>query len=360
MKTSKNKNFLLIASNFRNTSTGGLIWIGKLATYAQKIHRETKVLDLQAEKSFFRKSRLCFVLYYSVFLLAKSNTFIFIDHSLYLRFCLPLMISCYLRQMSYGVICHHIFFRLKHSKLRRVISFLCEKIFLKNAQIVVVPSDYTSADVARLGIKKDKIYVINPTHAIKSYSLPEKKGRNKILFVGTVEPRKGVDTIIKALSLIKNLDYTFDVVGDCGRYRDYFECLEKLVRDHDMSKRIIFHGRISFKDLFKIYSKADIFAFPSRHEGYGMVLLEAMSFGLPIVAADIPTTRDLVKNSINGYLCPVDDVVCFSRKMYTLLTDGRLRMKIAKSNFEKSQKFQSWDKVVRQTFDCLRPYLFSE
>ncbi len=360
MKAYKYKNFLLIASNFRNTSTGGLIWIEKLATYAKKIHKETKLLDLTEKKGFFRNNRLGVILYYSVLLLSKSNTFIFIDHSLHLRFCIPLMISCYFKKLSYGVICHHIFFKLRQNKFRRAIGSIGEQIFLKNARIVVVPSNYTSTDVMRLRVKKDKVYVINPTHAVKGCSIPRKKGRNKILFVGNVEPRKGVDTIIRALSLIKNLEYTFDVVGDCRKYRDYFAYLGKLVRDYDLSKRIIFHGRVSFEDLHRIYSEADIFVFSSRHEGYGMVLLEAMSFGLPVVATDIPTTRDLIKDSINGYLCPIDDEVCFSQKIHALLTDGNLWMKMAKRNFETSQNFQSWDKVVRLTFDCLRPYLFRD
>jgi glycosyltransferase involved in cell wall biosynthesis len=88
-----------------------------------------------------------------------------------------------------------------------------------------------------------------------------------------------------------------------------------------------------------------------------MVLLEAMSFGLPIVATNIPTTRDIIKDEINGYLCPVGDVECIAKKIRDLLSDQDLQLKIAKRNFAESKKFPSWDKVVMQTFNTIRTHL---
>ena len=173
-------------------------------------------------------------------------------------------------------------------------------------------------------------------------------------------PRKGLHIAIEALLLIKDAKFSFNVIGDCQEHKGYYAYVKDLVIRYGLSTKVVFHGRVTSDDIEEFYRNANIFVFPSRHEGYGMVLLEAMSFALPIVATDIPTTREIVVNNVNGYLCSVDDATCLSKKIKKLLNNRNLQMQIGKENFNASRKFRSWDDVVQQTFDSLYPYLSNE
>lgn len=351
------KSFFIIASNFQAASTGGLIWINKLAEYAQKKYEKTAVIDLTKSNIWIRNNRFLDIIHYLLYLLWRNNFFVFIDHSLHLRFGVPLLASYFLKKNRYAVICHHIFYKIRKNTIRRRIEYLSEKIFLKNARIIIVPSKKTYLDIQKFKVDKKKIVIINPTYTFKSKKLPQRKFQNKILFVGTLEPRKRVDIIIKALSLIKNSNFTLDIIGGYHKQEKYFVYLRNIVKEHNLSDKVIFHCRVDSKKLINFYRNANIFVFPSMHEGYGMVLLEAMSFGIPIVATDIPTTREIVENNVNGYLCPVDDVMCLSQGIKTLLVNQNLQAQMGKRNFAASRKFRSWDEVVKQTFASLHPYL---
>lgn len=351
-----NRNLFIIATSFKDT-TGGLTWTSKVAEYAKQHYENTTAIDLASNNALLRKNRFAEILYYFGFFLLRSNFFVFIDHRLHLRFGIPLLTSFVLKKNAYGTICHHLFYKTKTNHPRKAIEFFSEKVFLQNARFVIVPSEKTSADVQRLNVAKKKIFVVNPTCACKSDKMPQRAAQNKILAVGNLEPRKGIDAVIKALGLLKDTEFSLDIVGGFRNHDDYFTYLQDLVVEYGLSDKVKFRGRVAGDQIANFYVDASIFVFPSRHEGYGMVLLEAMSFGLPIVATDIPTTREIIKDSVNGYLCLVDDVACLSQKIRKLLTDRTLQLQLGRKNFEASKKFRGWDDVVEQTFAPLRPYL---
>jgi glycosyltransferase involved in cell wall biosynthesis len=330
-----------------------------LGEYATNIYERTTLIDLSKNHKIIRKIRFLEIVRYLIFFLLKSNYFVFIDHRLHLRFGLPLLVSYLLKKNAYAAICHHVFYKIKPNIIRKIIEYLSEKVFLKNARFIVVPSRKTALDIQNLGVNRHNIVIINPTYTFKSNTMPRRKFHNKILFVGNLEPRKGVDIIIKALSLIRNSDFSFDIVGGFEDYEDYYLYLKKIIDEYGLSGKIKLHGRITQDKIPEFYNDANIFVFASKHEGYGTVLLEAMGFGVPIVATDIPTTREIVQDEVNGYLCPVDDIECISQRVRKLLDDWHLQINMGKRNFDMSRKFHSWDDVVKQTFDTFRPYLFN-
>jgi glycosyltransferase involved in cell wall biosynthesis len=223
-----------------------------------------------------------------------------------------------------------------------------------------VPSTKTKLDIKRLGIKKDKIVIINPTFAFKANRYPTRKPGSKILFVGNIEPRKGLDILLKALSLISNVDFSCDIVGSCSEYRDYFDHLKSLVAQFGLSNRVGFHGKLEPDLIVECYRKANIFVFPSLHEGYGMVLREAMCFGLPVIASDVAPLNETIEDGTNGYLFPPGDEKALADALRTLLLDFRTQEKIGRRNFKESRLFPSWDEVVSKTYDVLKPYLSYE
>lgn len=351
------KDLYIIASNFQNASTGGLIWMNRLAEYARRNYEKTKIIDLAKSNSWMAHNRLVGPIYFLMLLLRRGNSFIFIDHSLHMRFFVPLLTSFFLKRNNYAVICHHLFYKIRNNRIRRAAEYLSEKTLLRNARIVIVPSAKTSLDIKRLRVNENKITIVNPTLTYRAAEFPQREFRNKILFVGNLEPRKGLDIIIKALSLIKDLHFSLDIIGSYHKQKKYFVYLKKMVDKYSLSKKITFYGRVESERIIGFYRKANILIFPSRHEGFGMVLLEAMSFGIPIVATDIPTTREIVENNVNGYLCPVDDYMCLSQGIKMLLINQNSQVQMGKRNFEASRKFRSWEEVVKQTFNYIRPYI---
>jgi len=351
-----NRDLYIIASRFRSI-TGGLIWTSRLAEYAKRIYRNTTLIDLEQENILLRTDRFLEIIYYFIFLLFKNNFFVFIDHRLHLRFGIPLLASLLLKKNMYATICHHLFYKTKKCVVRKAIEYFSEKIFLKNARFIIVPSNQTALDIQSICGARDNIIVIHPTYTVKCRGFPQRQFRNRILFVGNLEPRKGIQVVIEALSLINDTDFSFDIVGGYYKHEKYFLQLKNLVNKHDLSNRITFHGRVDSNKLVHFYRSANVFVFPSWHEGYGIVLLEAMNFGLPIVATDIPTTRDIIRDDVNGYLCPVNDAKCMARKIRKLLSNHNIQTKIGKTNYKASRKFRNWVEVVEQTFNTIRPYL---
>jgi glycosyltransferase involved in cell wall biosynthesis len=351
--SAKHKQLFIIASRFEEL-TGGLVWTNKLAEYAKHTYQHTTVIDLSRHSSLFGNSRYFGMFYFLFYFFKKHDFFVFIDHRLHLRFNLPLLVMLICKRNRYATLCHHVLCRTKKNAIRRRIEFISEKLFLRYAQLIVVPSQRTMVEVARFGVSKQKIKVVNPTRVFTCDELPKRSLQRRLLFVGNLEERKGVDVLLRAVTRI--CDFSLDIVGD---YKDgnYVRRLRAFVRENGLTGKVSFHGRIDTRLMPSFYRNANIFVFPSRHEGYGMVLVEAMCFGLPIVATSIPTTLEIVRHGVNGYVCPLDDEVCIAKSINRLLNDSGLQRRMSLRNFEMSCRFQDWDEVARDTFAAFKPYL---
>lgn len=160
-----------------------------------------------------------------------------------------------------------------------------------------------------------------------------KGGRTRILFVGRLERRKGVDLFLEAaqkiLPRLQNVE--FHLIGKdtpntelAGRtYREIFQN-DTHVSD-DLKERVQFMGAVSEADLISAYAEADIFCLPSRYESFGLVLLEAMVFGMPVVAANIGGMREIVRDGENGFLFESENSAELARVLERLIENPALR-----------------------------------
>ena len=122
-----------------------------------------------------------------------------------------------------------------------------------------------------------------------------------LLFVGRIDKYKGIQDVIEAMPeiLSKHHNIKFIVVG--GDYG--YKCeLKKLSEKLNVDKSVVFTGNISKEELIELYKRADIFVFPSKMEGFGIVLLEAMASGTLCIAYSIPSVRKIIKDNENGVL----------------------------------------------------------
>jgi L-malate glycosyltransferase len=126
----------------------------------------------------------------------------------------------------------------------------------------------------------------------------------KIVFVGRLDPAKGVEYLLNALNLLKNkrTDFFLDIIGD-GTQKKF---LEQMAIDMDLSRFVCFHGIITKNEVAKIMAKCDFFVLPSLFETFGCVIIEAMACGKPVVASNIGGPNEIVTSQTGILVQPGD------------------------------------------------------
>ena len=189
---------------------------------------------------------------------------------------------------------------------------------------VIVPSHSLQEEAIRNGVAVEKLEVI-PHFTQKNlcceYIEPEK---NTILFVGRMDPLKGLSELINALSMIKGLTWKAYVIGSENGSHEY----EKILHDSGIEDRIVFTGKLDPSDLDKFYQRASIVVFPSiSPEAFGLVGIEAMSFGRPVVSFDVGGPKEWLADEKTGFLVKRGDTKRLSLRISQLLKDGSLAKK---------------------------------
>lgn len=180
-------------------------------------------------------------------------------------------------------------------------------------------------------------------------------GRINVLFVGRMDPRKGVPYLCKAMPLVgRELggNVRFMIVGEKG------------LRAHLCSRPADLHGaqmawigRVSPEDLPRYYATADIFCSPATgQESFGIVLLEAMASGVAIAASDIPGYRTILSPGREGILFPPRDPGELARAIVSLARDERLRRELGEAGRKQALRFD-WPIVVRRLESVYRDAL---
>ena len=165
-----------------------------------------------------------------------------------------------------------------------------------------------------------------------------------ILYVGRLIASKRVDLLIDAFEEVSNSDWKLWIVGDGPE----FNKLENKITNLKTRSLIKFFG--AKKNVGEFYSKAKIFAFTSISEGFPNVLIEAQSYGLPIISFDcIAGPADIINDAENGFLIPLLNTKEFSKKLVVLMTDETLLMKMSADALSSSKKFNV-DEISLQYF----------
>jgi phosphatidylinositol alpha-mannosyltransferase len=176
-------------------------------------------------------------------------------------------------------------------------------------------------------------------------------GIPNILFVGRFDPRKGLPELLHACErlLALGIEFRLILVGD-GRLRSD---LARLAR-RALADRVVFEGQVPHGDLPQYYATADVFCSPARgSESFGLVLLEAMALGAPLVASDIAGYRSVVTDGVEGLLVPPRDPAALASALQALLRDPARRAHMGAMGVRTAARF-GWDRVAA---DLERIYL---
>ncbi len=173
--------------------------------------------------------------------------------------------------------------------------------------------------------------------------------RPRILFVGRLIERKGLPYLIEALAdLRRHLPATLDIVGT-GTQR---AALERLAAERGVAKAVRFTGRVGEQELAQLYATCDVFVLPSivdrrgDTEGLGVVLLEAMSYGRPVVGTNVGGIPDIVRHEQTGLLVPQKDPRALAEALRRLLTDHSLAAQLGAAGRDYAATDFSWPNIV--------------
>ena len=166
----------------------------------------------------------------------------------------------------------------------------------------------------------------------------------RLLSVGRLVYQKGFDLAARALANMKDLDWEWVVVGD-GSFRPEFE---KLCLELGIAKRVHLVGWRSRPDLIEHYNQANLFVFPSRHEGMPNAVLEAMSSGLPVIASRIAGNEELVLTGETGLLFPSESVAELQAALLELIPDATRRKEMGNAGRTRVAANYSWAGVAEQ------------
>ena len=175
-------------------------------------------------------------------------------------------------------------------------------------------------------------------------------GKKNILFVGRLEFRKGLNYLLNAFLLVKRErpDIRLIVVGPGTRLRRRYE---RWVHKNGLEKDVVFVGFVSNEDKARYYKTADIFCAPAiSRESFGIVLLEAMASGKPVVASNIPGYASVVSDGEDGILVPPQNYNELARALKTLLDDEKLCNQMGAKGRAKSRNF-SWELVAQRVMN---------
>lgn len=220
-------------------------------------------------------------------------------------------------------------------------------VALRKADGVIAVSRNTAEAVERVQrVRPEKITLLPPalepgaflrqTGNLPIAVPPDSRLLLTVARLAASEPGKGVNTVIRALpgliAKFPNLYYL--IVGD----GDGRPSLEKLAVENGVDARVIFVGECPPQSLRRFYQASDVFVMPSQQEGFGIVYLEAMAAGKPVVASPRGGAPEVVREGIDGFLVEYGNVSALTAKLDALLADEGLRKRMGEAGRRKTEE----------------------
>jgi len=203
------------------------------------------------------------------------------------------------------------------------------------------------------GVDLDLFKPINKYDARKSLGFCQKY---MVLSVGRIDPIKGLDILIGTMELLSDSVQASLVIvgGDLEKDRE-IERLKSVAIELGLEGKVFFTGAVDQRELSLYYSAADVLALPSYYESFGLVALEAMACGTPIIASRVGGPKSFIKSGQNGYLVPWHCPEPYAQRLEILFNNPSLLNSMSDAAIRKA-KTMGWDKVTNkliQLYECL-------
>lgn len=277
----------------------------------------------------------------------------------------PSLISANLGKHPYPVISlvHH----LRCSELRpawqNVLYRMIEKKYLQSVDGFIFNSKTTQNVVH--GLLKDgkpSIVAYPPTDRFGE-PVSEKDIINRaqtrplrILFLGNVIYRKGLHSLLEAVQGLTP-KVVLDIVGSLNSEPHYVQQIQKFIAEHHLSSSVFFHGPLDKEPLVETLRKAHVLTVPSSYEGFGIVYLEGMGFGLPAIGTAAGAAREIIDQGKTGYLIAPDDATSLAGYLQSLAEDRGLLARLSLNARERFLRQPAWTETAKSIREFLQVML---
>jgi len=228
---------------------------------------------------------------------------------------------------------------------------------VRRAKKIITISEFSKQDILRkyklIGNKVKVTYLANSSDF---YFIKDKKGLQLhnglrepfILSIGSEKPHKNIINTIKAFKLLKekySIKHKLVVVGKLN------EEVKSAIISYGFQSDIILKRNISSNELNILYNLSDVFVFPTKYEGFGLPILEAMAAGTPVVTSNISSVPEVAGNA--GLLVDPENVEEIAEGIYRIIQDPLLREIMIRKGFDRVKNF-SWQKCAAQTLEVYK------
>jgi glycosyltransferase involved in cell wall biosynthesis len=247
-------------------------------------------------------------------------------------------------------IVHHLRVSENASQLIKPLLKYIEKRYLKSIDQFIFNSHTTRGEVIKL-IGRDSPHIVaypgkdllgNGLNAQEIRDRCQKMQPIRLLFVGNLIPRKGLYLAIQALGKLKDLSWTFDIVGDPNINPGHTYQLKNLVKNLGLGDRVFFHGRMETGRLFERIRGSQILLSPAQYEGFGITFVEGMGCGLPVITLKSGAAPEVIVDRETGILVSQNDVDDLTQGIRQLIEDAELLEKMSLAARRRFDHFPTW------------------
>ena len=173
--------------------------------------------------------------------------------------------------------------------------------------------------------------------------LPQTAGQSlRLISVGNVVRRKGLHTLLAALAQVGRRDWQLTVIGSLTMEPAYVADLRVFMRRHELADRVTLCGAVPNGEIAPYLAAADLFVMVSQYEGFGMVYLEALAAGLPVIASTAGAAGEIVRHEQEGFLLPPEDPAALADLLRRLLANRSSLLPLNRAAHARWQQFPTW------------------
>lgn len=237
-----------------------------------------------------------------------------------------------------------------------------EKNYLRTVDGFIFNSASTGAAVKEILREELPAVVAYPgrdhlSSGVDEAGIAERCGRSgplRLLFIGNVIPRKGLHVLIEALALLPRDGWRLTVAGDMTVDLKYTEKILTSVRALGLNEAVGFAGRVEDSKLPESLNYCDCLVMPSFYEGFGIVCLEAMGFGKPVIASTAGAAPEWIEDCVEGFLLPPGAVRLLAERIALLIRDRDLLLGLSLAAWKKHAGHSTWGEAVEKVDGFIR------
>ena len=320
--------------------------------YSQELARRLPVRTIESRRylSFWQTLRLAGII-------SRVKDIVHLPNQHFARYAL-------FRRRPFIVTVHDIVrfrFHFDRESLIERLMLKLDVLGVRRAAHIIATSKHTRDDLVQyLGIPKEKITVIYNGSDCRVFKPLNGEGElldgRFILYVGSERPRKNLGRLFEAFAELRPEFDSLKLVkvGPVGRSRSYRQDTLRKLNCLAIMDDVVFVDYVPENDLAGYYKSAELLAYPSLYEGFGLPPLEAMCSGCPVVTSNTSSLPEVVGEA--GIMVSPTDTGGWVEAMRRVLTDNQLRNEMVAKGLEQSKKF-SWDRTAQQTLEVYHKYI---